>query len=466
VASLQTRLLAAVGLVSVAAVGTVALSARQSARQEFERFRTEIREETASAEGNLDRMASRLDGHCCDGLRESSMGARIDPGEVILVFDAKGHLLASDGRDLDRARTTATLTDGQFDLEAVTRDPNGPAQLSLAMKGRAPTRQIHTLDGSPVTLMSVRLPTPEGVNPGARFLGSVDRRLLLATVACAAVALLATWLVARRIVHPLVELGDATRALAQGHLDRRVQTNGDDEVAQLARDFNTMAGELERQRTVQRDLVHDVAHELRTPLTALRCRIETIVDGLATDPREALGQANEEIAHLSRLVSDLEEIAHAEAGELKLTIESISIADVVASAVRSAGLESDPRIRIEPPGAASAEADAIRLRQIVTNLLTNADRHTPRGGKITIRTTSSSAGWATIEVHNTGSRLSPDEIARVFDRFYRADPSRQRATGGSGLGLAIVKHLTEAQGGRVEAASDDTGTAFRVSLLI
>jgi two-component system sensor histidine kinase BaeS len=278
-----------------------------------------------------------------------------------------------------------------------------------------------------------------------------------------ALALAAAWGVSRRMMRPIAELRDATRDLGRGDLTRRVTVTGADELADLAQSFNAMAAELERQQSLRRGLVHDVAHELRTPLTALRCRIETAIDGLGGDPAPALAQMNEDVGHLSQLVSDLEDLARAEAGDLRLAVEAVVVGDACASAIRASGLDADARVSFQVAPDLRVRADLVRLRQILVNLLTNADRHTPSDGTICVHAERQGAD-VVIDVKNTGSRLSPEELERIFDRFYRADPSRQRATGGRGLGLAIVKHLTEAQGGRVWASSDADGVTVNVAL--
>jgi signal transduction histidine kinase len=333
--------------------------------------------------------------------------------------------------------------------------------LALMIRG-GPRRMIRQANGQPARLVLIALPAA-AAQPAAQFLGSVDRRLIAARGFVAALALAATWWLTRRLTQPLSELREAARDLALGQLSRRVATGGTDEVADLARGFNAMAAELERQRQLRRDLVHDVAHELRAPLTALRCRVEAAIDGVSPDPGRSLRELNEDVQHLSQLVSDLEDLAHAEAREIRLALAEVRLDDVCQSALRAAKLDADPRVRTAFAPDLTAHGDVVRIRQIVVNLLTNANRHTPHDGRITLRTVSRD-GMAAIDVHNTGSALSPDELRRVFDRFYRADPSRQRATGGSGLGLAIVKHLAEAQGGRVWAASDEDGVTFGVAL--
>jgi two-component system, OmpR family, sensor histidine kinase BaeS len=178
----------------------------------------------------------------------------------------------------------------------------------------------------------------------------------------------------------------------------------------------------------------------------------------------------DEVLHLGQLVDDLQELALAEARELRLHAAPVEIAPLVASAIRAAGLEHDPRVHMNVEPGLVAHADAVRVRQIVLNLLANADRHTPGGGSINVRAATHARAEAATEVvvsvSNTGSHLTPEQLARVFDRFYRTDPSRQRATGGTGLGLAIVKHLVEAQGGSVSARSGDADVTVTFTLPI
>jgi signal transduction histidine kinase len=275
--------------------------------------------------------------------------------------------------------------------------------------------------------------------------------------------LLVTWTLTRRIVGPVEELRKAARELATGNLMRRVSIRGADEIAELSKSFNAMASELENQQKLRRNLVDDVVHELRTPLTALRCRLDSISDGVSEDPHKEIQGANEEIGHLTRLVEDLHEVALAEARELRLDISEQPLAPIIASAVRAAGLEGDSRLKVVVCNSMILQVDPVRLRQVMMNILTNAARHTPSDGIVTVNAKYGS-GEAIVEVHNTGSRLDSHEITHVFDRFYRADPSRERSTGGAGLGLAIVKNIIEAHGGRVWACSDDVGVAFGFGL--
>ncbi len=466
IASLQTRLLLAVGLLAVAAIAAVAFSARQSTRVEFQRFQDIQRvtdgKDTSDTEGVLARAAGKLDGACCTTAAMDDAAAALTAGHALLVFDAAGALHAAAGSGITPGTVHASFVGGLLKVDFTDRAPGMVAGTTIQFKG-SPVRTIHLTDGARATVHVVPLQRPDHDQPAAQFLGSVDRRLLIVTVGVAITALLITWGIARRIVRPIAELRNATRDLAAGQLSRRVTAVGSNEIAELARGFNHMASELERQEILRRNLVHDVAHELRTPLTALRCRVETILDGMVEDPASALRQVNEEVSYLSQLVSDLEELAQAEARQLTFAIADVNVAEVCRSAVCLAGLDEDARMVLRFDDGLIARADAVRLRQIVLNLLANADRHTPGNGTITHSVASDGAD-AVVTVHNTGSALAPDEQGRIFDRFYRADPARQRSTGGSGLGLAIVKQLAEAQSGRVSVASDASGVTFSVAL--
>ena len=462
--SLRFRMMVAVGLLAVAAVASVALAARQRTRAEFRHF-LQVEKNSNTPERGTDpmRIAQILDGRCCDAAALDSAQAALAARQAFVVTDAAGGgVIAKGGKPL------ALLSDLRFarngDEIAVEGNRGSGANdvTGISLRFNLRGLPVHTAAGTNALLYV--FPFPEGDVPaGTAFLGSVDRSLLLATSLIAAIALLATWLLTRRITGPLEELRGAALALSRGDLSRRVENRGSDEIAELGRSFNTMAAELENQQALRRNMVHDVVHELRTPLTALRCRLDSVSDGVAVDPRHELSGANEEIDHLARLVDDLHELALAEARELKFAIAETPLQPVIESAARAAGLEGDRRLRFELRDAPAVLADAVRLRQVVLNLLSNAARYTPADGAITVRATRNGSETA-VEVHNTGGELTAEDLAHVFDRFYRADPSRQRATGGTGLGLAIVKNLIEAQGGRVAARCDSSGVTFTFTL--
>ena len=464
ISSLRTKLLMTVSALALAAVAAVALSARQGTRLEFRKFQDLDRVSTATPRHDtVAAAAAELTSACCDPEAMRRAGARVGADDAVLVVDHDGAFVAAGGARVAELHRVSTRIQGGALLLEVERRRDGVADtVSLQFRGLAPER-IALGDGRAVDVYVVPMPRADRELPAAAFLGSVDRRLLVATIIAAVLVVGMTWMLSGRIVRPIAELRRAASDLARGHLSRRVDVRGADEVAGLARNFNEMAAELERQQSLRRGLVHDVAHELRTPLTALRCRLETILDGLSVDPQQALAGAADEVRHLSRLVDDLEVVALAEAREIRLATDDVPLAAVVESAVLAAGLAADPRLRLDVEAGLTARADPVRVRQVLLNLLSNAARHTPADGTILIRGRQLPEAIA-VSVHNSGSVIDAEHLLHVFDRFYRVDPARQRETGGTGLGLAIVKHLVEAQGGTVAAASDETGVTLTLTL--
>jgi signal transduction histidine kinase len=464
ISSLRLRMMIAVGLLAIAAVVAVALAARQRTRAEFHRFQ-ELEKISSTTDPNTDaqRVAALLAGRCCDPEALRTATAALPRQQVLVVADSSGRVIAKFGKPLDTIGDFRFLRNGDVvSIEAARHDQDGVVT-GVSLRLQIPGISLRLANGSTAYLYVFPMPDQKTAGPEALFLGSVDRSLLLATILIATLALFATWVLTRRIAEPIEELRAAVRDLAGGNLGRRVDTRGSDEIAELGRSFNAMAAELEKVQGLRRNLVHDVVHELRTPLAALRCRIDSVTDDVSRDPQKEIAGANEEIDHLLRLVEDLHELALAEARELKLVLSQEPLRPIVESAVRSAGLEGDPRLRMMLDNNLVIRGDVVRLRQVVLNLLSNAARYTPPDGSITV-SGSQRDKEIVVEVHNTGSSLTADEIAHVFDRFYRADPSRQRASGGTGLGLAIVKHLIEAQGGRVSSRSDGSGVSFAFAL--
>jgi signal transduction histidine kinase len=463
IGSLQTRLLLTVGALALAAVVAVALVARQGTRQEFRRLaELDVRVDPSSAAEARARARSQLDGRCCGPEAMAAAARELAHDQVLLVVEPRlGTLIASAGERLSSAARISTSRTGRRLSIDVTLGRNGGELVSLRVP--ADGDALTMADGTEARLHVLPLPNPEREQRVDAILYSMDLRLVWATGVIGALALAVTWAIARSSVRPLGALRAATHELALGRLAARVEPRGSREVVELGRDFNAMADDLERQHLLRQRLLHDVAHELRTPLTALQCRLETVIDGLARDPAQAVRDLHEDVRHLGSLVEDLQDVALAEAGELRLSIADQAAPELVDSALRAAGLDADARVRLDVPETLTLRADARRLRQILVNLLSNASRHTPPDGVIGIAATIA-GGETLLSVSNTGSRLTPDECARVFDRFYRTDPARQKSTGGTGLGLSIVKHLVEAHGGRVWAESNAAGVAFHVAL--
>ncbi len=294
------------------------------------------------------------------------------------------------------------------------------------------------------------------IGPGARvtpemFLNSVNRSLWSAVLAAGVVAVFLSLTISQRILGPVGELTKAARRMQGGDLRQRVQVQSQDELGALAQAFNAMADGLAETEDLRRHLVNDVAHELRTPLSNICGYLEAMNDGVAEPTPAVIESLYEEAMLLRRLVDDLQELALAEAGQLKLSCQPTAIDDIIHKTVnahRSAAAEKNVQITLDmPSGLPAVRADRARIGQVLRNLLDNAITHTPPGGQIVV--TARQAGtYVEVSVQDTGSGISYEHLPYVFDRFYRADPSRTRATGGAGLGLAIVKQLVEAHGGR------------------
>jgi two-component system OmpR family sensor kinase/two-component system sensor histidine kinase BaeS len=251
-------------------------------------------------------------------------------------------------------------------------------------------------------------------------------------------------------------LTSAAEGIARGDLSQRVPISGNDEVAELSDTFNRMAAELERAELVRRNMTADIAHELRTPLTVIRGRLEGVLDGIYPATTSHLQPILEQTELLTYLVEDLRTLAQAEAGQLDLDRQAVDVGELLQEAVLAFENQSaERRIRLSlevPDGLPRVSADGRRLAQVLGNLLTNALRHTPEGGQVTI-SAAAARGAVRLAVTDTGTGIPADELPHVFDRFWRGDKSRSRAGGGVGLGLAIARQFIELHGGTIGAES-------------
>jgi two-component system sensor histidine kinase BaeS len=287
--------------------------------------------------------------------------------------------------------------------------------------------------------------------------GEKKTRVIGVTGAVLLATIVATVLAGRRLVRPLRALTVA----ADLHTPAPVSTR--DEIGRLARALNESALRRDRAEDQRRAMVSDVAHELRTPLTNIRSWLEAAQDDLAPTDAQLLSLLHEEAVLLQHIIDDLSDLAAADAGTLRVHPEPTPVRDVLTQVVDShrgtaqaAGVKLAMEVRDDPVLA----ADAVRLRQLIGNLVSNAIRHTPPGGTVTV-----GAHDRTITVGDTGIGISAENLPRIFDRFWRADGSRSRTTGGSGLGLAIAHKLAEAHGGTIEVESEPgDGTLFTIRL--
>ncbi|RFU40166.1 HAMP domain-containing protein [Actinomadura logoneensis] len=292
-------------------------------------------------------------------------------------------------------------------------------------------------------------------------------RAIIAAVVVAVPVIACTLLLSRRVLAPIGALAMAARRLGAGDLSERVAVRGRDEIAELARSFNRMADSLQRSEEAQHRMVSDIAHELRTPLANIRGYLEALHDGvLAPDP-DLISSLLEEAVLQQRLIDDLQDLALAESGALRMVRTPLDVRELLETcrvAHRAVAESHRVELAVEADAVPLVEADPDRLRQVIGNLVTNALAATPPGGTITLRAASRD-DTVRIQVADTGRGLAPGELLHVFDRFWRADSARGRATGGRGLGLSIAQGIVQAHGGTLDAESDPgRGSTFTITL--
>jgi two-component system sensor histidine kinase BaeS len=291
----------------------------------------------------------------------------------------------------------------------------------------------------------------------------------IAVGASLAVALALSSIVTTRIVRPVRELAGAAQRIAHGSHTARVPARGTDELSQLADAFNEMAASLEHAEQIRSQLLADVAHELRTPLATVESYVEALADGVLAADDENWGVIRSETSRLNRLVDDLQKVSRAQAHQLDLHLAPVAAVTLVSDAIKAAQpAYTAKRVNLEAhiePRLPAIEADSERIAEVLANLLTNALRHTPTRGTVKV-SARQRADQLEIAVADNGEGIAAEHLDRVFERFYRIDPARSRASGGTGIGLAIVRAIAEAHGGSVTATSPGTGSGTTVTLLL
>ena len=309
--------------------------------------------------------------------------------------------------------------------------------------------------------------SPHSVEGGESSGPSLSLLLILSGLLAVGVAMILTFFVSHRILRPVETLARVSRQAARRDFTVRAQVQSRDEVGELARTFNTMLAELSRTEDLRRNLVGDVAHELRTPLTNIRGYVEGISDGVMQPDAETLASIRSEIRLLTRLIEDLQNLALVESGQMQLKVRSCDLGDLIRDASFAVHPQAQAKsisLEVDEAGRLPIQADAQRVSQVLGNLLVNAITHTPPGGRIQI--------WARqvedrvqASVKDNGPGIAAEDQPYVFERFFRVDKSRSRATGGVGLGLTITRRLVEAHQGQIEVISQaGEGAEFRFTL--
>lgn len=313
-----------------------------------------------------------------------------------------------------------------------------------------------------------------------QYLESANLSLFYASLAAMAVAIFISLLLTSSLTRPLRELTQAMRITARGEFGHQAVVRSKDEIGQLAQDFNQMSAELARLNEQRKQMTADIAHDLRSPLTVIAGYVESMHDGVLKPTPERLKAIQDEVRHLERLVEDLRTLSLADAGELSLNIAPIAPAGLLEQiqvayqhAAERAGVALTTRAESELP---HIQADPDRMMQVLGNLVSNAIRHTPQGGSVSVQSSVISDQYSVnssqlitdhylqFTVTDTGSGIPAADLPRIFDRFYRGDDARQSSSE-SGLGLAIAKSIVEAHGGKISVESRiGEGTTFKIVL--
>jgi two-component system sensor histidine kinase BaeS len=471
--SLRTKFVLGYTLVALFAIAAISLAALITVIISFGRFQNDQLSVQAS---DLASQLGRAYSASGDDLNQAASNevptSRDRPPSTLWVMDSQQHIILHPPQFTDPNQSTQ--------VDSIVRSAMTRALQGQEVQGTLPSTRTSYLgfdlearpfvaepihaDGKVTGAIVGALALQSTIlRPGTPvFTDTVVRVLLLTVLGTAVVVALLGMLISRGVTNPLAQLTQAASLMAAGEYSQRVQVRTKDEVGKLATAFNEMAaaleqdvGELRRQEALRRELAANVSHDLATPLTAIQGFTEALLDGVIEDDRqreETLRVIAKEVVRLRRLVDDLGHLSRVESPRLRLDLASLNLATLVDETLavlqpelEAKGVQARNLIEPETP---LALADTDKLTQVLLNLLDNALRYTPSGGEITISTTTE-PGRVVVLVQDTGAGIALEHLNRIFDRFYRADASRNAATGGSGLGLAIVKAIIEAHGGEV-----------------
>jgi histidine kinase len=336
--------------------------------------------------------------------------------------------------------------------------------------------QSSIVDRSPLTLVVEPAPPRQIVSEASqtdaiqgRFETILEQALLVAGFGAMAAAVIVSLFVSRRIVEPLQDLTAVSRRLAQGYYRERTRISSDDELAELSQSINQLAEALDQTEQRRLALIADVAHELRTPLTTIEGYMEGLLDGVIAPDQQTFSIIQSEAARLRRLTEELGLLSRAEAGEISNQPRPCSpealLRDLAARfQAQFAACGVDLALDV-PPDPPQIHADPDRIAQVVINLLSNALRYTPPGGRVTV-TLLPFEDYVRLSVGDTGQGIAAEHLRLIFERFYRVDKSRARASGGTGIGLTIARHMVYANGGEIWAESEGVGmgATFHITL--
>lgn len=374
-------------------------------------------------------------------------------GTVIQIIDTGGAV-----RYDDSAQRAQDAQGEQGAAQGFTLEPDGPVVTSPITSNGQQVGTVRVWAFGPGALMTDR---------DEQFRRGSFIALTIAALVAIVLASIAGALYAGRLVRPIETITAAARALRQGDRDARANLTGDDEIAVLGTTFDEMADAIEADRELERRLTADVAHELRTPLQAIQATVEAMQDGVLPADEERLGVVRDETVRLGRLADAILELTRLERGSLPFEMRRLDVAAPVRAAVdaNEALIEAcDLTMSVDVADGVIVRGDSDRLQQAIGNLLSNAARYTPAGGRIAVRV-GAEAEQAVIEVKDSGIGIADEDLTHVFNRFWRADSARATTTGGLGIGLAVTKEIVDRHRGTIGVESTSGGgTTFTIRL--
>ena len=448
--SISTKLILAFLSIGVVSVAVIFITARWNTRQEFIKFLSDQNQSDIVSELTFYYQQNGswegVEFIFAQGNRPGpgmgmGQGPHMDMMRSYLLTDENGRVLIPNGG----FKPGEKLPMDRLEMGAIIRENNEVVGILIPLGG--------SFQGSPREL---------------EFIERTNLTLLNGALIGAVIALLLGIFLSRTITRPIRELTHATHAVSQGDLTQQVPVRTKDELGELARAFNTMSVELSRSVNARKQMTADIAHELRTPLSLILGHAEAVHDGVLPPTMGNFEIIREEATRLEHLVNDLRTLSLADAGELSITLQSIEpggllrdVASLYEYQMKRKNIELVLDIASPLP---TLEGDPGRMTQVLTNILDNSVRHTPEGGSIFLSAKQIN-DKVELAILDSGPGLPPEEVGRIFERFYRTDPSRQRQDSGSGLGLAIAKSIVQAHGGQISAESDP-GKGLRVIITL